>query len=366
MTATEAEVTIPGTGTPKLNKALSQLQGELPQIKKTKTAEVKDQQGIRVLYKYDYADLGDVVADVGPLLAKYGLAFHCAPTINPAERREMILRWSLLHESGEEKSGEWPLGPANQKPQSLGSAITYGRRYCFTAATNIVLEDDDDGQRAQQAHTGRQSAGDAWENSTPAPPRRGQQDDRQGGTPKPGGSWAKEALRRARAVKSDAEAAQLIRETTSAHIDGRCNRDEQDWIQNTVGVTLKKLRETATPVNVEDLAKAAGDQIATEEAASSPEDQPGSVSKAQLTKLHTVLTGLGFGGEDREQKLVIAEVITGRAPLTGPEEGRSSKNLSLTEARKLIDTLDGFADRDALIAYMAEHEDYVRQETSDA
>ena len=99
-----------------------------------------------------YADLGDVVADVGPLLAKYGLAFHCGPTINPADRREMILIWSLLHESGEEKTGEWPLGPVSQKPQSLGSAITYGRRYCFTAATNIVLEDDDDGQRAQQDH----------------------------------------------------------------------------------------------------------------------------------------------------------------------------------------------------------------------
>ena len=96
-----------------------------------------------------------------------------------------------------------------------------------------------------------------------------------------------------------------------------------------------------------------------------PEDQPGSVSPAQLTKLHTVLTGLGFTGEDREQKLIIAEVITGHDPLTGPEEGRTSKNLSLNEARKLIDTLDGFVDRDALIAFMAEREDYVRQETSD-
>ena len=222
--------------------------------------------------------------------------------------------WALLHESGEEKSGEWPLGPVNQKPQSLGSAITYGRRYCFTAATNIVLEDDDDGQRAQQAHGSRQSAGDAWENSTPAPPRRGQQDDRQGTAPKGGGSWAKDALRRAKAVKSDAEAAQLIRETTAAHIDGRCNRDEQDWIQNTVGVTLKKLREAATPVDVKDLARQAASSEVAEE-----EDQPGTVSKAQLTKLHTVLTGLGFNGEDREQKLVIAEVITGHDPLTGPK-----------------------------------------------
>ena len=169
----------------------------------------------------------------------------------------MILLWSLLHESGEEKTGEWPLGPASQKPQSLGSAITYGRRYCFTAATNIVLEDDDDGQRAQQDHGSRQSAGDAWENSTPAPPRRGQQDDRQG-APKGDRSWAKDALQRAKAVKSDAEAAQLIRETTAAHIDGRCNRRQQDHIQNTIGVTLKKLRETATPVEVEDLATQAG------------------------------------------------------------------------------------------------------------
>lgn len=173
MSETETTAT-KAAATPNLNKALSLLQGELPRIKKTKTAEVKNQEGTRVLYTYDYADLGDVVADVGPLLAKFGLAFHCGPTINPADRREMILVWSLLHESGEEKTGEWPLGPASQKPQSLGSAITYGRRYCFTAATNIVLEDDDDGQRAQQAHGSRQSAGDVWDNAAPSRPN-GQQ-----------------------------------------------------------------------------------------------------------------------------------------------------------------------------------------------
>jgi phage recombination protein Bet len=87
-----------------------------------------------------------------------------------------------------------------------------------------------------------------------------------------------------------------------------------------------------------------------------PEGQPGSASHDQLTRLHTILTRLGFNGEDREQKLVIAEVITGRSPLTGPAPGRSSKNLSFTEARKLIDTLDGFGDRDALIAFMAERQ----------
>ena len=86
-----------------------------------------------------------------------------------------------------------------------------------------------------------------------------------------------------------------------------------------------------------------------------PQDQPGSASKDQLTKLHTILTGLGFGADDREQKLVVAETITGRAPLHGPKRGRSSGNLSFTEARKLIDTLDGTS-RDDLIALMATEE----------
>lgn len=162
------------TATPNLNKALSLLQGELPRITKTKTGKVEGQNKAGKFFSYDYAyaDLGDVVADVGPLLAKHGLAFHCGPTRDPADRRQMILVWSLLHESGEEKTGEWPLGAADQKPQSLGSAITYGRRYCFTAATNIVLEDDDDGQRAQQDHGSRQTAADAFENAAPTRPRQ--------------------------------------------------------------------------------------------------------------------------------------------------------------------------------------------------
>jgi hypothetical protein len=233
------------TTTPNLNKALSQLQGELPRVTKTKTAEVKDQQGNRVLYKYDYADLGDVVADVGPLLAKHGLAFHCGPTINPADRREMVLLWSLLHESGEEKTGEWPLGPVNQKPQSLGSAITYGRRYCFTAATNIVLEDDDDGQRAQQDHGSRQSAGDAWDSATPAPARQQPQQAQADPSPKDV-RWADQALKEAAAFKSEAAGDKLWREAAAMHRAGKCTKDEQDHIQNTVTKRIAERRkETA-------------------------------------------------------------------------------------------------------------------------
>ena len=182
---------------------------------------------------------------------------------------------------------------------------------------------------------------DREEDESPAPP----QDD--------GPSWYEQALEAAVDFTDPEAGRQLYRDAQQAHRDGLCTKRQMDHIQNRVTQRARLLKK-ATPVNVEDLAGQASSEGAKEEAPA--DDQPGSITAAQLTKLHTVLTGLGFGGEDREQKLVIAEVITGRGLDTGPEENRSSKNLSLTEARKLIDTLDGFADRDALIAFMAERE----------
>ena len=110
--------------------------------------------------------------------------------------------------------------------------------------------------------------------------------------------------------------------------------------------------EPTNPVGAS--ASGSGDQGGSVEA---PEDEPGSVSADQLTSLHIILGGLGFTTADREQKLKIAETITGHAPLHGPVSGRSSKNLSYTEARRLADTLSGFdGDREKFIAFMAGQE----------
>jgi len=337
MTATEVSAgPVPAAGTPKLNKALSQLQGELPQIKKTKTAEVKDQQGSRVLYTYDYADLGDVVADVGPLLAKHGLAFHCGPSINPADRREMILHWSLLHESGEEKTGEWPLGPVNQKPQALGSAITYGRRYCFTAATNIVLEDDDDGQRAQQDHGSRQSAGDAWDSATPARPTR-QPEQPAGG--KEGSSWYRQALAEADRFATKDAGDKLFVDAARAGRDGLCTPRQVNHVQNVIQKRLRQF-ETATPVHVEDLARQAAAQHGNEPAAGQdgepgePDyDTPGTATTPQIGAIWTVLsTVYKFSKDEKDQARAVCSHIA-RRPL------ESTKNMSRNEAKDVLDTL---------------------------
>jgi len=147
---------------------------------------------------------------------------------------------------------------------------------------------------------------------------------------------------------------QLYVDAARAARDGLCTPRQANHVQNRIRQRVEKLK-TAVVVDVEDLGRQAAElngETGYEDERPS-DDEPGTVSKAQLTKLHTVLTGLGFGSEDREQKLRITEAITGRTLGDGDE--RSSKNLSLNEARKVIDTLDGM-NRDQLIAWMAGRE----------
>src|SRR5262249_26794338 len=125
----------------RLAQALAAAQAELPTIGRN----VKGQTGSR---EHRYADLAAVSAVVLPLLGKHGLSFAAKPTVTADGR--FVLAYSLLHESGEREDGEYPL--VTGTPQQLGSAITYGRRYCLCAITGAAPEaDDDDGHAASQA-----------------------------------------------------------------------------------------------------------------------------------------------------------------------------------------------------------------------
>ena len=170
-------------------------------------------------------------------------------------------------------------------------------------------------------------------------------------------SWYEQALETALSFTAEADGTALYVEAGKAARDGLCTRNQKDHIQNRVRQRLERLK-TGRSVDVEDLGRQAGspepEPDEPRDHGGAAQDEPGSATRDQLTRLHTILTGLGFGSDEREQKLVIAETVTGRAPLHGPRRGRSSGNLSLTEARKLIDTLDGFGgDREKLIAFMA-------------
>ena len=124
------------TGQPaSLAEALIALQARLPRIAKDTDAQYGK-----------YANLASIHDAVFPLLAEFGFAWVCRPTL---EDGRFVLAYSLEHAaSGGRRYGSYPL-PVDATAQQIGSAITYARRYCLCAVLGIApAEDDDDGDAA--------------------------------------------------------------------------------------------------------------------------------------------------------------------------------------------------------------------------
>jgi len=133
-----------GQTQPGLAKALATVQQHLPEIGKAHSANIRTDKGN---FSYEYADLTDIAKSLMPLLGAHGLSFIAKPTLQDGQ---FVLAYSLLHESGEREDGAYPL-PAGGNPQAIGSAISYGRRYCLCAVTGVAPGgSDDDGQAASQ------------------------------------------------------------------------------------------------------------------------------------------------------------------------------------------------------------------------
>ena len=108
-----------------------------------------------------YADLGNILQVVNPVLAKHGLSVVQIPL------GELTLITMLLHTSGQFIKATVPIRVmevivkrGNGKeipdtigvtPQAYGSGLTYQRRYTLTSMLSICLdEDDDDGEGAEE------------------------------------------------------------------------------------------------------------------------------------------------------------------------------------------------------------------------
>lgn len=135
-----------------LAKALAAFQAELPKLVKDEQAKVKGETRDGRAYdrSYGYADLAQVVETVLPVLGKHGLSITAGTVILHSG---FVLEVTLLHESGEQRTGVWPLPDPSAKgvgPQDIGSAMTYGRRYLTLALSGAYPGgEDDDGARAQ-------------------------------------------------------------------------------------------------------------------------------------------------------------------------------------------------------------------------
>jgi ERF superfamily len=100
-------------------------------------------------FKSRYADLASVLDAIRKPLSENGLAITQSMEIREGG---MVLRTVMIHTSGQWLASEYPL-PATARPQEMGSAQTYARRYSLAALVCNSADEDDD---ANGAETGKQ------------------------------------------------------------------------------------------------------------------------------------------------------------------------------------------------------------------
>lgn len=96
-------------------------------------------------YRSRFASLASVVSTARPVLSKHGLSVTQMVT-HVGEKPALVTR--LMHLSGQWVESTMLLSVTQAGMQPLGSAITYAKRYAFSAMVGIVAEDDDDGNSA--------------------------------------------------------------------------------------------------------------------------------------------------------------------------------------------------------------------------
>ena len=226
--------------------ALAAFQADMPSVLKGSKAEVPTKSGGK--YSYTYAALPDILDAALPLLTKQGLSFTAAPTL---DEHGFVLRYSLLHEAGHREEGFYPLpDPAASSPQQIGSAVTYGRRYCFCALTGIAAEEDDDGQAASDARSERLPAAprtrgatsrktvdqvraedDPWATATPAPEVERVTDE----------AWIEDFRRRITAAGSASELRGLQGEANGQWALHKLSREDAGALRTEVDARMKEL-----------------------------------------------------------------------------------------------------------------------------
>jgi hypothetical protein len=98
-------------------------------------------------FKSKYADLAALIEAVQDPLSKNGLAILQLLSTD-LEGKFIHVETVLTHKSGQWISDKFSLPVLDWKPQGLGSATTYARRYALQAFLNLGAADDD-GEAAQ-------------------------------------------------------------------------------------------------------------------------------------------------------------------------------------------------------------------------
>jgi hypothetical protein len=120
--------------------ALAKAQGEI--LNPAKEAENPH-------FRSHYADLSAGINAVRSCLSKNAIAFTQATHL---DGDVLMMETRLVHSSGQWIASIFPVCRFPAKPQEVGSAMTYARRYALFALVGIAGEDDD-GEAANKAET---------------------------------------------------------------------------------------------------------------------------------------------------------------------------------------------------------------------
>jgi hypothetical protein len=124
--------------------SLDKLAGALAKAQGSITGARKD--SANPFFKSKYADLASCWDACRKPLSENGLAVIQIPEVGIEFITIMTL---LVHESGQWIRSRLPMKPKDFSPQSVGSTITYGRRYALAAMVGLA-QTDDDAEAAQQ------------------------------------------------------------------------------------------------------------------------------------------------------------------------------------------------------------------------
>lgn len=123
--------------TNELFKAMSLAQSEM---------KVAGKDSQNPFFKSSYANLQSIIEASRPSLCKNGLSVM--QQIVPQDGQDYLVTM-LCHSSGQWISSQMRITPVKSDVQSLGSYITYLRRYCYAALVGVYDgTEDDDGNNA--------------------------------------------------------------------------------------------------------------------------------------------------------------------------------------------------------------------------
>jgi hypothetical protein len=142
-----------------LDTALARAQGKFPRIEKNNTATVPGKDG-KQGYTYSYADLGDVLAAVRPILAEEGLAL--VQRTRPDNGKTKLVTELRYGATGEVLDSEIEIAAPTGNPQQFGGSLTYFRRYEAVTLLGVAAEEDLDAANVETVRNAPSQALPKW------------------------------------------------------------------------------------------------------------------------------------------------------------------------------------------------------------